>query len=384
MSASTTGEPAKPCLSFCFLSFLTSAPPPALISSFAFSHVSTLPSTLSIPHLPTPCPRSSKSPAHQSGCAHVTSHRLFFITDDDAHDPPRPGLGRGHSLVFALAAVAETQSYAGFFTSSPKVTLVLHPSPTPTPTSQSGTALISPTNPIVPPLTDDLASWECEICAYRNPPGLSPSARSVCALCGVPRQLSTTTTTITLPSSQSQTIATALGPLSRSRSNASASTPLLPSSYPFTAPMSSASPSSHPGEPSTTTSALKTSDFDLSEPDPIPCPACTFHNHPSLTRCEICGSPLPPHHPPSRLQQPQSKSAPTSRPESPTLTDANEENEQGSYIVRLSFRKGGDKSFYAQLKRALLGKAWEVCNLIIFLNLSYAASCRLIDLPLLA
>ena len=32
-----------------------------------------------------------------------------------------------------------------------------------------------------------------------------------------------------------------------------------------------------------------------------------------------------------------------------------------AHSIRLSFRKGGDMPFYAQLKRALLGKAWEVC-----------------------
>lgn len=29
-------------------------------------------------------------------------------------------------------------------------------------------------------------------------------------------------------------------------------------------------------------------------------------------------------------------------------------------MLRLSFRKGGDKALYAVLKRSLLGKAWQV------------------------
>ena len=29
-------------------------------------------------------------------------------------------------------------------------------------------------------------------------------------------------------------------------------------------------------------------------------------------------------------------------------------------MIRLSFRKGGDKPFYSVLRRCLLGKAWEV------------------------
>ena len=30
-------------------------------------------------------------------------------------------------------------------------------------------------------------------------------------------------------------------------------------------------------------------------------------------------------------------------------------------MIRVSFRKGGDKSFYAVLRRSLLAKGWEVC-----------------------
>lgn len=29
-------------------------------------------------------------------------------------------------------------------------------------------------------------------------------------------------------------------------------------------------------------------------------------------------------------------------------------------MIRISFRKGGDKAFYSVLRRSLLGKAWEV------------------------
>lgn len=47
-----------------------------------------------------------------------------------------------------------------------------------------------------------------------------------------------------------------------------------------------------------------------------------------------------------------SKSAPASRPTSP---------EPSHKFIKLSFRKGGDKAFYAALKTALQQKAWEVC-----------------------
>ena len=53
------------------------------------------------------------------------------------------------------------------------------------------------------------------------------------------------------------------------------------------------------------------------------CPACTFLNPPDRSTCEICESPL-----------------------------------DDILIIKLSFRKGGDKPFYAALKRALQAKAW--------------------------
>ncbi|KAK2460420.1 hypothetical protein APHAL10511_007585 [Amanita phalloides] len=55
----------------------------------------------------------------------------------------------------------------------------------------------------------------------------------------------------------------------------------------------------------------------------LSCPACTFLNPPSASTCQICDSPL-----------------------------------QLSHLIRLSFRKGGDKPFYAALKRTIQAKAW--------------------------
>ncbi|KAF9267834.1 hypothetical protein L218DRAFT_977819 [Marasmius fiardii PR-910] len=63
------------------------------------------------------------------------------------------------------------------------------------------------------------------------------------------------------------------------------------------------------------------------------CPTCTFINHPSLTTCEMCDTPLK-----------------RERDELPTTS---------SLLLKLSFRRGGDKAFYSDLKRALMGKAWE-------------------------
>ncbi|KAI0277813.1 EAP30/Vps36 family-domain-containing protein [Russula aff. rugulosa BPL654] len=90
----------------------------------------------------------------------------------------------------------------------------------------------------------------------------------------------------------------------------------------------------------------------LSPPSPTPpvsqakeigCPACTFLNHPSRAECEICGTTLPP------------VASVSSRAETPRPEGAGDD----STIVRLSFRRGGDKALYAALKRSTLGRAWQ-------------------------
>jgi ESCRT-II complex subunit VPS36 len=146
-------------------------------------------------------------------------------------------------------------------------------------------------------------SWRCEVCDFRNPPGSSPTAAK-CVLCGVPR-------------ANARSIAT---------------TPPRAVSAP---PSSTYLPSSPPTAPS-------------SPPKEIACPACTFLNPPVLTECEICGTALP------HLLAPLMNSEPSSHPVTPIPDEAN------STMLRLSFRKGGDKALYAVLKRSLLGKAWQV------------------------
>jgi ESCRT-II complex subunit VPS36 len=87
-------------------------------------------------------------------------------------------------------------------------------------------------------------------------------------------------------------------------------------------------------------------------PTEIACPACTFLNHPSLTSCEICSTPLPKR----RATRPErQQSAPT--PDSPS-TNANPSSGKMD-VTRLSFRKGGSSEAYRRLKNVLSDKAWE-------------------------
>ena len=81
----------------------------------------------------------------------------------------------------------------------------------------------------------------------------------------------------------------------------------------------------------------------------IPCPACTFLNHPSISACEICSTPL------------LSRSTSSSRPSIPVRAVT---SETGNDTVRLSFRKGGIQESYRRLKNVLSDKAWDrVCRL---------------------
>ncbi|KAI6143217.1 EAP30/Vps36 family-domain-containing protein [Pisolithus tinctorius] len=229
---------------------------------------------------------------HQSGAIHVTTHRLFFI---NTRSPAT------QSFTMDLSHVIRTDHYAGLFKSSPKVTLFLDANSV----SNSGDE-----NHV----DARFESWECEVCSYRNPPGLSPAAAQVCGLCGVPRNA--------VPAPTSQT-------------PSEAPTPLI--SFPT-------SSTSLPGTPSRSGSPP----HGNGDPDSIACSACTFLNHPSLRICEMCFTTLPTVS--QRFEYNKTKSAPPSRPQQirPNL------------LIKLSFRKGGDKALYNILKRALKARVWEV------------------------
>ncbi|KAJ2913201.1 hypothetical protein MD484_g7215, partial [Candolleomyces efflorescens] len=273
-----------------------------------------------------------KSSPHQSGSITITTHRLFYI------DNPNP---ETRSFYLDLGRVGRTEYYAGLFTSSPKVTLYLDARGTSTtdPTNggdPSGSNIIGGLGPFQDGGVGFGGSWECSICAFRNPPGLSPSAARICGLCGVPRDAS------------SEAAATAAAPSS-----------------------SSLSTSDHHSRASLLSSSLPSSSFvhpnaleapkavDDSSQGAIPCPACTFLNHPSLRTCELCETELPrPSKSKGRTRATIMKSAPVSRPSSPDGGDDDDERTENMFM-KLSFRKGGDKAMYATLKRSLKARAWE-------------------------
>ena len=103
-------------------------------------------------------------------------------------------------------------------------------------------------------------------------------------------------------------------------------------------------PRSDPSEPSSSSKSLPSSRSSTPFSSEIACSACTFLNPTSSKACEICGTPLP------GMRSGTAPPSPALRPISDTEPR----------LIRVSFRKGGDKNFYAILKRSLQGKAWEV------------------------
>jgi ESCRT-II complex subunit VPS36 len=62
----------------------------------------------------------------------------------------------------------------------------------------------------------------------------------------------------------------------------------------------------------------------------------------------------------------RAKSAPSSRPVSPS--PIGDSVDAANLLIKLSFRKGGDKSFYNVLKRALKAQAWEASTTFLSKN----------------
>ncbi|KAH9856236.1 EAP30/Vps36 family-domain-containing protein [Lenzites betulinus] len=263
-----------------------------------------------------------KSPHHQAGNIHLTTHRLFYI--DNAHPFSR-------SFGLDLRHVARTEYYAGLFTSSAKVTLYFNFIPPPPKKPRE-----SVEHTVHQATISAVEFWECEVCSNRNPIGLTSSGSLVCALCGVPR--ASMKAPIEIPSRASKSTSAV-----RSMSTS------VPSSSLNLAKLS-LSPAQSPAPASPVAG---------NDSDEIACGACTFLNSPLLKKCEICGTPLPNNPKLPQLPHPPARSAPTSRPTTPEDDEDDFEDTPDKRMIRLSFRKGGDKVFYNVLKRSLLGKAWE-------------------------
>ncbi len=296
---------------------------------------------------------------HQaSGTIYVTNLRLIYVDDAQPHR---------YSCHLDWRLVKATEYYAGFLKSSPKVTLVLAPAPDAqvkdsqgAPSTDSVTEAAKPVenngNPSARKPGDwrrnvqgafdsgnDAAqlqtSWVCRICAFSN----DASSADKCQLCGVARD----------PSSERS-----------QRPSSSSPSSSRPSVSQDAAPPPAAGAGS--GE--------------------IACPTCTFLNHPSMLRCEICDSALGTHFPAQQTQPERPKSAgaaadgrsihaskstpslrepqqPPNMPQYPWSQAKADPPQNGTSTpvadhVKLSFRKGGVQECYTLIKSTLKAKAW--------------------------
>lgn len=149
-------------------------------------------------------------------------------------------------------------------------------------------------------------NWVCSICSYSNPapsnyvPGLNnPDFTPPCLACGI------------------KPAPTALDKALSKRSETTVLTPIAPKG------------------------------------SSVECPRCTFHNHPSLFDCEICGETL-------RASASGLGEHKSTNPSSPL--NSHEVKPLGDIVpvIKFSFRSGGDKVFLSALRSALIQQKWRL------------------------
>ena len=107
--------------------------------------------------------------------------------------------------------------------------------------------------------------------------------------------------------------------------------------------------------PTIASSSARLADLDAS----FQCPRCTFHNHPSLMACEMCGAPLVSRDLPAELTQ--SFQLRTESP-GPALAAASLPSTDVMECIKVSFRGGGEKMFYERLKGSIAQRKWLLHN----------------------
>lgn len=85
----------------------------------------------------------------------------------------------------------------------------------------------------------------------------------------------------------------------------------------------------------------------------VSCPRCTFVNHPYLLECEICSAPLS-----SVNSLKVNNEQCRSESPAPFFEQDRIKNTETTESIKLSFRGGGEKSFYERLKSALVQRKW--------------------------
>ncbi|EYE91431.1 ESCRT-II subunit protein VPS36 [Aspergillus ruber CBS 135680] len=276
-----------------------------------------------------------KVPNYQNGHAYLTSHRICYVAVDEP---------RKYSVGIDLKEIDKPDYQAGFLKSSAKI--VLHPKPAknkldtsksvgsspsipqasnlqPAKTITSQLRASQPKSPSPKPVN---ATWICPICSFSNPvpsnfdPATATASTSLppCLACGIKPPFTTV--------------------LKAAVSAAANREPATPQPGPESSVPTDGSQLQFPSETGASVS----------------CPRCTFMNHPSLAECEICGAPL------ASVNGLQVLNSDQRRSESPApfYEQDSIKNTDTAESVKLSFRGGGEKSFYERLKSALIQRKW--------------------------
>ncbi|WVQ67732.1 uncharacterized protein L199_005936 [Kwoniella botswanensis] len=272
---------------------------------------------------------NSKVPSYQTLYVHLTNQRLILIPEYTAASSSSSSPSTMvPSLQCHLSHVRQTEFYAGFMRSSAKITLTLGPaqpqqSQSQLPTSSSSSTPASASTSTEPNQSSRSTGWTCNICGYVNLLHANrtiPFPESKCALCGIP--YSTSKLSVSGPPSRSTT------PVPSTSASTTTSTATDPP----------------PADIVSTKDPNGTEEEDL-----VSCPACTFLNSPLLPHCEICSTPLPK----------KKHSAQNTQSNKPGNGSLEGRSKAETNLVRLSFRRGGEKEVYKRLKAVLSDKAWE-------------------------
>ncbi|KAJ2724224.1 Vacuolar protein-sorting-associated protein 36 [Coemansia sp. Benny D115] len=241
---------------------------------------------------------------HDCGSVYLTSRRLFYV------DQLRP---RENSLSLDLTVIDRCTFHTGFLYSSSKIHLYLKQIRQPKnkaaskparynwESSYSTAAATEAASGSVRGLVNRApasADWKCTICDNINRGGAK------CVLCGVPRQ----------------------GGESESAARAE--------------------------EPNESFSLV---DADALQEETLRCPVCTFDNHQSMARCEMCDA---------ELTKPPATEPQQTRGSEQSSGDNSSGGSSGDpLLIKLSFRGGGGSGFYASLKDAVSNSSWLVVGM---------------------
>ncbi|EXJ90510.1 hypothetical protein A1O1_03613 [Capronia coronata CBS 617.96] len=279
----------------------------------------------------------------QKGHAYLTSHRACYVDDADP---------RANSWAIDLKDVERHEYQAGFLKSSPKITLYSKPvkrgfgsasrsAVTQSPAFQRITSASSPSSRSTSPFRPSrdspaelpvvVGTWVCPICSFSNPvpsnfdPTIATEAFPLppCLACGIKPPFATVL-----------------------KAAIAANAKHVPESIP---------PSEVASDQGSQPRVNRSYD-DGNTSNTIPCPRCTFHNHPGMRACEICSAPLPK---PIHLQRVElEESLARSGSPGPEISGLTLEEGQQPSSVKFSFRTGGDKVFYDRLKNAMIQRKW--------------------------